>query len=357
MIEFTQFTMKFTISPVQLMKAYQWGEQPKAHPGLIKLNTNESPYPPHPSLSKKLANFDISNLRLYPDPRCDKLKIEVSKYFKMPTDMITLGNGSDELIALIFRVFLTRRDNALFTEHTYSHYKTYAHAAGINYSTMPMKNFQIDLNLLSRIQCKLFFLTNPNSPTGIAIEPKEIEYYLKKHQNKLFVIDEAYVDFADKKSCLPLIKEYNNILLLKTLSKSFSLCGIRLGFVLGHSDLIESINKVKDPYNVNALTQLIGVEVFKKAPYYQKNIEKIKKTRDFFSKQLIRLGFNVFPSSANFVFVLPPSSITAETIFYSLKKKRIYIRHFLNVKDHLRITIGNDEEMRKVIKELKTILD
>ncbi len=351
--------MKFITPSVQLMKKYQWGEQPKSSLGLIKLNTNENPYPPHPSLSKKLANFDINKLSLYPDPLSHKLKKSAAKYFDLNDNMITLGNGSDELIALIFRVFLTRQDNALFTEYTYSHYKTYADAAGISYSTMPMKDFRVDLSLLNKIRSKLFFLTNPNSPTGIALQPKEIEPYVKSHQNKLFIIDEAYVDFSDKKSCLPLVKKYNNILVLRTFSKSFSLCGIRLGFALGHKDLIEGINKVKDPYNINALTQLIGLEAFKKVTYYQKNIEKIKKTRNAFSEKLNRLEFEFFPSSANFVFVRPPKSVAAETIFHALRKKNIYIRYFFDakLKEYLRITIGNDTEMKRVIKKLETILN
>ena len=268
--------MQFSSQSVKLMKPYQWGEQPKITPNLIKLNTNENPYPPHPSLSKTLANFATATLRLYPDPLCRELRQSAAKHFKLTPDMITAGNGSDELIALIFKVFFNRQDNALFTEYTYSHYKTYSKAFGVIYNTMPMKDLRVDLSLLNKIRCKVFFLTNPNAPTGIFLNPNEIEAYLKSHGGKLFVIDEAYADFSVK-SCLPLIKKYNNILVLRSFSKSFSLGGIRLGFALGNQALINDLNKVKDPYNVSALTQKIGVEVFKHIAYYQKNIEKNKR--------------------------------------------------------------------------------
>ena len=341
------------------MQPYEWGEQPKKTAKLIKLNTNENPYPPPSSLSRKLGGFAISTLRLYPNPLCQDLRKSAAKYFNLKPDMIAFGNGSDELIALIFKTFFNRHDNALLTEYTYSHYKTYADAYGINHTTMPMKNFQIDISILNRIRCKVFFLTNPNAPTGIVIDPKEIETYINRHTDKLFVIDEAYGDFADaKKSCLPLVKKYNNLIVLRTFSKAFSLSGIRLGFALGNKELISALNKVRDPYNISTLTQMIGVEVFKKIPYYKKNIDKVKQTRKKFSEQLNELKFLVFPSAANFVFCRPPDGVEAEDLFNSLKKKHIYVRHFSDSKlaDYLRISIGTNQDMTRVIKEIKLLL-
>ena len=338
--------MSFISQTIRNMRPYIWGEQPKLTASVIKLNTNENPYPPHVSVKRKLEKFAYQGLRYYPDPLCHRLIEQIASTYKVKPANVVIGNGSDELIALVFKLFFNRYDSVLFTEFTYSHYRTYAESSGVTASTMPMKNFQVDLGMLDKFRSKVFFLANPNVPTGTAIDPHAIEFYLKRHPTKLFVIDEAYVDFCDK-SCVQFIKEYDNLLILRTASKAFSLCGIRLGYALASPRIIEGFYKVKDPYNVNALSQAIGLEVFKNLAYYKKNIRKIIETRKMFKKKVEALEFEVLPSDANFLF-MRHKDVVAEDLYAFLKKKKIFVRYFdkKDLRNFLRISIGLPKEMK-----------
>jgi histidinol-phosphate aminotransferase len=341
---------------VAQLDPYVYGEQPTPSSKLIKLNTNENPYPPHSSVEQFLKKFDTAKLRLYPDPLCSELRKEVSKTYRLPGSYFLFGNGSDEIISLIFRTFFGRQDEVVFTQYTYSAYRTYAEALGVSSRTLPMgEDFLINLDHLDRISAKVFFLTNPNAPTGLAIKTGELEKTIKKNSSRLFVIDEAYADFAEENALSLVSSGYKNVLILRTLSKAYSLCGVRLGMAIGHPDLISAMGKIKDPYNVNALTQGIATTVFKHLPYYQKNIKLIKQERAHFAGQLTLSGFKVLPSQTNFLLVAYPGKNLKELYLYLVKKK-IYVRHFDKpvLTDYLRISIGTPDEMKRVLAEMNS---
>lgn len=347
----------FTSRRVQKLVPYVYGEQPRPVPGLVKLNTNENPYPPHASVKKLLRGLDTDFLRLYPDPTCAALRKAASKVHGLPEDRFLFGNGSDEIIALIFRVFFDPGDKVLFTEYTYSAYRSYAEAAGIPCEDLAMgPDFRIDLEKLTSRNEKVFFLTNPNAPTGIALHSKTIAKALAANPKKLFVVDEAYGDFSDS-TCLPLVERFPNLIVLRTLSKSFSLCGLRLGYAVARPDLIASLVKVKDPYNVNALTQRIGELAFKNAVYYLKNAKKIIAERSRFTRDMRALGFTAHPSSTNFVLTGVPGQSQAP-LYRHLASREIYVRYFDKpvLRDYLRVTIGTPAQMKKLLGEIKAFL-
>ncbi|MBL8995550.1 MAG: aminotransferase class I/II-fold pyridoxal phosphate-dependent enzyme, partial [Spirochaetia bacterium] len=301
----------FTSRRVQKLIPYVYGEQPRPVPGLVKLNTNENPWPPHASVRKLLRGLDTDFLRLYPDPTCASLRKAASKVLGVPENCLLFGNGSDELISLVFRVFFDPGEKVLFTQYTYSAYRSYADAVGIPSADLPMgPDFKIDLRKLTSRNEKVFFLTNPNAPTGIGLDAKIIAKALAANPRKLFIVDEAYADFAGS-TCVPLVGRYSNLIVLRTLSKSYSLCGLRLGCAVAQPALLESLIKVKDPYNVNALTQRVGELAFENSAYYLKNAKKIVAERGHFTRAMKALGFTTPPSSANFVLTGKPGQSQA----------------------------------------------
>ncbi|MFC1504462.1 histidinol-phosphate transaminase [Spirochaetota bacterium] len=347
--------MKFWNSTVKKLKPYVYGEQPAPAKGVIKLNTNENPYPPHKELRKLLSTLDINRLKYYPPPVCERLAGLIAKRYSVQSKFIFIGNGSDEILSYLFRAFLNKEDTVLFTKYTYSLYTTLADIHGIAYKTLPMKNdFMIDLSLVRKYKAKLFFLTNPNAPTGMALPAQDIEKAIRESPGTLFVIDEAYADFSNE-NCIFLTKKYDNVIVLRTLSKSFSLCGIRLGYSIAKPYLTQALYKIKDSYNINLVTQLIAEHAFKKYPYYLKNCRKIIKTRENTAFKLKSLGFTVLPSKANFIFCTH-STINIKRLFLYLKKLKIYVRHFNNpvLDRYLRISIGTEREMNELFKNIKT---
>lgn len=344
----------FASRHVTRLAPYQFGEQPAPVKGLVKLNTNENPYPPHPSVARVLKNFPTAKLRLYPDPHAKALKAAAAKVLGVAEDHLLFGNGSDEIINLIFRTFFNPEDEAVFTQYTYSAYVAYADALGLGHNILPMgADFRIDLSLLEKLPGKVVFLTNPNAPTGMVVPLAEIELALSTHRHRLFVVDEAYNEFWGQ-SALPLLAENPNLLILRTFSKAGSLCGIRLGYAVGHPDLIAALAKVKDPYNINMLTQAVGVTVFQNYGHYQKQARKVVATRNRFSKELAALGFAVLPSETNFV-MASYSGKSMRGLYEALAGHQIFIRHFDKpvVKDWVRISIGTPVEMKRVVKEIK----
>ncbi|MBN8219072.1 MAG: histidinol-phosphate transaminase [Spirochaetes bacterium] len=347
----------FASRHVQLLSPYQYGEQPPPARDLIKLNTNENPYPAHASVARLLKAWPVERLRLYPEPTWNALRKAASKTLGVPPEYLAFGNGSDELIALLFRTFFDPEDEVVFTQYTYSAYAAYSEALGIAHRVLPMgDDLTIDLSLLDKLPGKVVFLTNPNAPTGIALPVERIAAAVSRHRNRLFIVDEAYADFWGK-NCLPLVRKYPNLLLLRTFSKVNSLCGVRLGYAIGQPDLIQALLKVKDPYNVNALTQAIGVTVFQHYAYYAKNAKKISAIRDRFSRDLADLGFRVLPSSANFVMASLPGR-EMESLYLDLAKKRIFVRFFNKpgMREWVRISMGTPAQMKKVLAEIRAWL-
>ncbi len=350
--------MNFINHNVQKLKAYVYGEQPSRSSGVIKLNTNENPYPPHPDMKKKLAGFRTDLLRLYPDPQCHALTKAASAYLAIDSGCIVFGNGSDELIANIFKIFFGSNDKVLFTEYTYTYYHVFAGIHGLRVYTLPMQDdFKVDLKLVKNYPVKVVFLTNPNSPTGIAVPAAQIAAALKENKNKLFIIDEAYADFADE-NCIPLLRHFSNLVILRTFSKAFSFCGGRLGYALSTKKNIKAFFKVKDPYNISTVTQLLGEDIFRNINYYKGHIKKIIALREHFAKQLVALGFSVLPSSANFIFCTHPGLSAASLAAY-LRENNILVRYFNKpgLKKYLRITIGTELQMQKVYKRISHYLD
>ncbi len=347
----------FVSRSVEKLVPYVYGIQPRPVPGLVKLNTNENPYPTHPAVRKLLSTLDLSRLRLYPDPLCQGLRKTSSKVFGIPEDYFLFGNGSDEIIAMIFRVFFNPGERVLFTQYTYSAYRSYADAAGVASADLPMgPDFRIDLGRLRKRTEKVFFLTNPNAPTGIALSASEIENVVSLYPKKLFVVDEAYADFAGD-TCLPLTKRFSNLMVLRTLSKSYSLCGIRLGFAAAQPALIQAMTKVKDPYNVNLLTQLVGELAIRQTDHHLKNVKKVVVERERFKKALEEMGYQVLPSSANFVMAGKPGRSQASWYQYLVSRK-IYARFFdrPHLRDYLRVTIGTPAQMNRFLQETRRYL-
>ena len=335
-------------------KAYVPGEQPLEN-NIIKLNTNENPFSACKEIKKNLKKTKVFSLHLYPDPTCKKMTLAASKCLKIPKNNIVFGNGSDELIASIFRIFFNPDEKVILTKYTYGAYQVYADLYNTKVGTLDMdKDFRILLDRLKKISGKVFFLTNPNAPTGITLSTKEIEESVKENSDKLFVIDEAYSDFANE-DCTQLALKYPNVIVLKTFSKGLSLCGIRLGYAVANKEIIDAFKKSLDPYNINTITQNIATTVFKNYKYYKKNIKKVISIRENFVSQMTKIGFQTLPSASNFVFTRHPNFPNAEPLFDYLKKNKVLVRFFKEnyLNEYLRISIGTSKQMQKVVRILK----
>ncbi len=346
---------RFFSSKYKKLTPYTPGEQPK-NMKYIKLNTNESPFPP----SKKaieLASNAAKNLQLYSDPECSVLVKTAAEYFGVNTDEILFTNGSDEILNFAFMAF--REDGAAFPDITYGFYPVFAELNGVSFSEIPLKNdFSIDINDYKGIN-KAIFIANPNAPTGIALSTTEIEEILKANPNNVVVIDEAYVDFGSE-SVVPLIKKYDNLLVTQTFSKSRSLAGGRLGFGIGCKALIADLNTIKystNPYNVNSMTAAAGVGALLDDGYTKENCQAIEANREWTVSELKKLGFTMTNSFANFIFA-KHATAEGKQIYLKLKEKGVLVRHFdkPRLSAYNRITIGSKEQMEAFIETLKEVL-
>jgi len=341
--------MSFFRPNIEAMEGYVPGEQPQEK-GFIKLNTNENPYPPSPRVLKRIRDAVNGDLRLYPDPTAKALRETIADVFDTKPDRVLVGNGSDDLLTIIIRSFVGPRGKAAFPTPTYSLYPTLCRIENATAAAVP---FPPDFSLpekLARTGAKVTFIANPNSPSGTMITPLELGR-LARRINGILVIDEAYVDFAED-DCMRLVARHKNVIVLRTFSKSFSLCGLRLGFAVARKELIAGMIKVKDSYNVNRLAQVAGVAALKDIRTVRKNADNVRKTRARLTKALESLGWFVYPSQSNFVFarVRPPH--TPEECYTELKRRKILVR-YLN--DGLRITVGTDAEIDALLKNLRDI--
>lgn len=338
---------------VQKLVAYTPGEQPKCR-GVVKLNTNENPYPPSPKCLEVLKNFDLEYLRKYPDPVFVKLREAIAKRFKTTIDKVFVGNGSDEILSIAAKAFVENDESIGSLDPSYSLYKTLADIRDVPWGGFDLASLSRTSRAARTSRPSLFLLTNPNAPTGVMKNPKEIEDFAKKFKG-VVIVDEAYADFAAK-NCMHLAtKEGNeNLIVMRTFSKSFSLAGLRVGFCVGPEKLIEAMYKVKDSYNVDALAQAIALAAFKDFSYMKSNVKKVVAEREKLTKALVSRGWDVLPSETNFIFAKPPEGQNAADIFVALKKKKIFVRYFPGPKtgDRLRITIGTPEQMAKLLKAL-----
>ncbi len=340
---------------------YTPGEQPQDR-SYIKLNTNENPYPPAPQVAEYLKTLDIGRLRLYPDPEAVKLRGAISKLHDVDIDSVFVGNGSDEVLSFAFYAFFEGSlGPVLFPEITYSFYPVYCKFYQLPSGTIPLReDFSIDLyEFTQQGPCCGIIFPNPNAPTGIFQNLDRIETFLNAVSPVTpVIIDEAYIDFGGE-SAVTLLPRYNNLIIVRTLSKSRSLAGIRLGYAVGNPEMIAGLRTTKDSFNsypVDTLSQKIGEIAVENDTYYREINSKIIATRENLSGELRAMGWNVLPSKANFVFAGKPG-IAGQTIYKRLKRKGILVRFFNSqkTKDFVRITVGTDDETAALLNAVRKI--
>ena len=335
---------------------YTPGEQPQERQ-YVKLNTNESPYPPSPGVLKAVEK-EAGRLQLYSDPENKLITAAIAGYYGVKPSEVLVGNGSDELLNFAFMAFCDEEHPAVFADITYGFYPVYAEVNRVPYVEVPLHE---DFSLAGEDYDQLsgtVFLANPNAPTGIALSSAEIEAMLSSRPDRLHVVDEAYVDFGAE-SVLPLVKRYDNLLVIQTFSKSRSMAGARLGFAVGCEALIRDLNTLKystNPYNVNRMTSAAGVAAIAEDAYYRENAARIIKDRTWTREQLIRLGFEVTDSRSNFLFART-DRISGNDLYLRLKERGVLVRHFHKnrIEDYVRITIGTREQMERLISEIQAI--
>lgn len=350
---------RFLNEKYRKLKAYTPGEQPRDMK-YIKLNTNESPYPPSKGVLDAVNSSEAADLRLYSDPECKNLKQAIAELYGVESDNIYLSNGSDDILNFSFMAFAGGGVKAAFPEISYGFYKVYAELYGLDYKMIPLKeDFSVDAKDYCSLNC-FIVIANPNAPTGKTISKEEIINIIESNPDNVVLIDEAYVDFGGE-SVYPLIKEYKNLLVVQTFSKSRSMAGARLGFAFGDKELISDLNKIKystNPYNINRITLVAGKAAIEENDYYMDNCKKIIETRDFTTAELRNIGFEVIDSKANFIFARSKETDGGE-LYKALKSEGILVRHFTDEKisDFIRITIGAREDMETFIATVKKILE
>ena len=342
---------------IERMTAYVPGEQPRDK-AYIKLNTNENPYPPAPSVIAAMNAAEIEDLRLYSDPTAKVLKGKLANLYGLQPENIYVGNGSDEVLYFLFLAYGAK--GAAFPDISYGFYSVFADFCGIEATVIPLESdFTIDAQKYHGLD-RFIVIANPNAPTGLSISLADIEGILKTNPNAVVAIDEAYVDFGGE-SAYPLMEKYDNLVVVRTFSKSRSMAGGRLGYALGPAALMADLEKIKyatNPYNVNRLTLRLGEATLDAEPYYREKCAAIIRTREETAEKLKALGFTVLPSQTNFLFV-KTDKIGGRALYEKLKDRGILVRHFGNprITDYIRITIGTDEQMDTCIAAIRAILE
>lgn len=338
---------------------YVPGEQPKSVTRLIKLNTNESPFPPSPRVLEAIGEAEVARLGLYSDPTAEGLRRAIADYYGVSSDAVVCSNGSDEILAFALDAFCDREIGMQTPDITYGFYPVLSGLYGIPMTVRPLReDFSVDVDaFLSGRESVV--LANPNAQTGIALPPSEIERIVAADPDRLVVIDEAYVDFGAE-SAIPLTRKYDNLLVVQTFSKSRSLAGARIGFAIGAPSLVFDLETVRNsfnPYNVNRLSLLAGAAAISDAPYFEKTRSEIMRVRETTKAALSALGFDFPPSMANFILARHPR-ISGEALCAALRERGIIVRHFKDerIKDYARITVGSEADMAALVSALKEIL-
>ena len=337
---------------------YTPGEQPRDQQ-YVKLNTNESPFPPSPK-AQSYAAKEAQTLRLYSDPTCDALVRKAAAHYGVNADELLFTNGSDEILNFAFMAFCDDAHPAVFPNITYGFYPVFAALNNVPYRTVSLAE-DFTVRVEDYLGAKgTVFLANPNAPTGVALTRAQIEEILKANPENVVVVDEAYVDFGAE-TCVPLVQKYDNLLVTQTFSKSRSLAGGRLGVGIGAAALIQDLNTIKystNPYNVNRMTMAAGVGALEDEDYTQKNCREIIRVREMTANALASLGFTMTDSTANFLFVKHPA-VAGLTIYQELKKKGVLVRHFETplLRDYNRVTVGSEEQMKVFLAKIKEVLE
>lgn len=344
---------------VRKVVPYVPGEQPKKEK-MIKLNTNENPYPPAPGVAEAIQNLDVARLRLYPDPKVEKLVHAIAEYYGLQDNQVFVGVGSDDVLAMIFMTFFNSSKPIVFPDITYSFYDVWADMLRIPYEQIPLdENFRIVPSAYKRANGGVIF-PNPNAPTGELMSLSAVEEILLANPDVIVVVDEAYIDFGGV-SALPLIDRYENLIVVQTFSKSRSLAGSRIGFAMANPTLIKYLNDVKysfNSYTMDTITIEAGTASIRNRGYFEETRNKIIATREWTKKELKRLGFAFGDSKSNFIFA-SHEKVQAEDIMKELRGHDIYVRHFTKpsrIRNYLRISIGTDEEMKTLIDCLEQFL-
>ena len=352
--------MKAWENNIRKVEPYVPGEQPKDS-GVIKLNTNENPYPPAPEVRKAVESTDIDKLRLYPDPDVTELVSAIADYYGMEKNQVFVGVGSDDVLSMCFLTFFNGSKPVLFPNISYSFYSVWADLYRIPYEKQALdKEFNITASDYYKENGGVIF-PNPNAPTGLYMGLDTVRDIIEHNRDVVVIVDEAYIDFGGE-SALPLIDKYDNVIVVQTFSKSRSLAGSRIGFAISNPTLIKYLNDVKysfNSYTMDRITIALGTASIRDRAYFEQTTEKIIKTREWTKEQLRALGFVFGDSKSNFIFAMHPD-VSGVELFEALKKNDIYVRHFgkpARINEYLRITIGTDEQMHKLIDFLKKYLN
>jgi histidinol-phosphate aminotransferase len=339
---------------VEAMEGYVPGEQPRDR-RYVKLNTNENPYPPSPQVLEALRDALGENLRLYPHPMGDELRERAARLYRLEPENVLVGNGSDELLAIVMRAVIDPGDTVAYPVPTYTLYDT---LVAVHSGVAVHVPFPRDSSLppeLAEVDARLVIVCNPNSPSGTWIAPHHLGPLFRR-RDRLVVVDEAYVDFADA-NCLELLHELPNLVILRTLSKSYSLAGMRIGLALGAAGVIGQLAKVKDSYNVNRLSIVAGAAALRDPRWMEANVRRVRRTREALTRRLAELGFEVPPSQANFVLARRPGQ-DLEPLYESLRRRGVLVRYFATpeLRDALRITVGTDDEIAVLVRVLDQLV-
>ena len=349
---------RFLVEKYGSLEPYTPGEQPKDRK-FLKLNTNESPFPPSPK-AISMAREEAERLMLYSDPECKELSTKMAETLGVKTQNVILTNGSDEVLNFAFMAYCDENTPAVFPDITYGFYKVFAALNAVPYIEIPLlDDFSMPYDALLNAKGTLF-IANPNAPTGLLLTLAEVEKILAADPERIVVIDEAYIDFGGE-SAVALIDKYDNLLVTGTFSKSRSMAGARLGFGVGSSALISDLHRIRystNPYNVNRMTAAAGVGALSDKEYFEENCKRIIEARSYAAKELADLGFKMTDSMANFLFVRH-ERIGGEALYSALREKGVLVRHFNGdrIKEYNRITVGSMDEMRTLIEIIKEILE
>ncbi|GGP14947.1 histidinol-phosphate transaminase [Oceanobacillus neutriphilus] len=349
---------KFWNPLIKQLEPYVPGEQ-LDDPAIIKLNTNENPFPPSPKVLEAIQEESVK-LQLYPSPSVDELREEIASYYSLKKEQVFVGNGSDEVLAFSFMTFFEPGKTIKYPDITYSFYPAFAKLYQLDVEEVPLgDDFSLPVEAFFQSEGGVIF-PNPNAPSSLYVKMGAIEEILKNNPDQVVIIDEAYVDFAEA-SAVSLIDSYPNLLVVQTLSKSRSLAGLRVGLALGHPDLIEGLTRAKDSFNSYTMDRLAivgAMEAFKDTAYFEKTKQEIITVREYFRQELEKRNFYVLPSQTNFV-LASPADIEAEKLFTQLKQEGFLIRYFNQPKleNYVRISIGTKEQMNKLLDAIDKIIE
>ena len=350
---------KFLSKEAGRLAPYTPGEQPQDQQ-YVKLNTNESPFPPSPKVVKAISRAELLKLNLYSDPTCGQLVEAIARRYELQPENVITGNGSDEILAFAFRAFCGEGKPLAYADITYGFYKSQVALFGLESKVIPLRE-DFTLNVDDYMDFPgTIVIANPNAPTGMTVSREDIQRLLEADPNRVVIVDEAYVDFGAE-SCVPLIYRCDNLLVVQTMSKSRSLAGGRVGFALGSPELIAALNRVKysfNPYNVNRLSIVAGAAAVEDEPYFQACTNAIRNNRAWTVRELEELGFSILPSQANFIFA-KSDKIPGGELYRKLKENGILVRWFDadRIRDYVRITIGSLEQMTALVDEIARLLE